>query len=503
MNGFKAGSGRILRFGSHAGGMTENTPPHDESAPQPQQPQQGAAWWQQQSAAGQPGGNDPYGGGTPGTTQQQSSLHYTMPIGTAPAREGKKHRFSRPIMVTGVVAALVGGGIGIGGSALLSDNSSGSSVLTTATPSANNASTKPGSVAHAAKVTTQSTVDIKVASGQGGSEGTGIVLSKDGYVLTNNHVVSGAEHGGRIQVTNSDGKKYSAKVQGTAPSYDLAVIKLDGADSLHPATMGSSEDLQVGQSVAAVGSPFGLTESVTSGIVSALNRTVTTKGENGDVVVYNGLQTDASINQGNSGGPLVNMAGQVIGVNSAINTGSGGSGGGGGQGSGSVGIGYSIPVDTAKRVAQELIKDGKATKPMLGVTGTVTSSGSGGAQVSDVQSDGPADKAGIKKGDVVTKLDKRPLRSYADLMAQVLKHHPGEKIPVTVKHRGGSSETVKVQLEGTQDTQQTTVSPKQQGPFGNFGDPDGPGGGPGGGSGGPGGGSGGGGSGGGFGFGGH
>lgn len=462
--------------------MTENTPPQNE--PQPQQPQpgqQGQAWWQRQAP-----GTPPYGTGQPADTAYQP-----MPGGVPEQQRARERRgLTKPLVITGIVAALVGGGLGVGGSALLSDNSA-TPVLSSQPQSASNVSAKPGSVSYAADVALKSTVDIKTASQQGGSEGTGIVLTQDGYVLTNNHVVSGASSGGQIQVTTSDGKKHTAQVKGAAPSYDLAVIKLDDVSGLTPAKIGESSTLKAGQQVAAVGSPYGFTDSVTSGIVSALSRTVTASGDNGELVVYNALQTDAAINSGNSGGPLVNMDGQVVGVNSAKFAGGGEGEQSQQEGGGAQGIGYSIPIDTAKRVANELMQTGKANKPMLGVTGRVgtssSASGGNGAQLAEVTSGGPAEQAGIKQGDVVTKIDDMPIGSYADLMAQVLKHQPGQEVPVTVKHTDGGEQTVKVRLGSQTDTQQTTVGPQQENPFGGGGSGGGSGGGFGGGSGGSGG----------------
>ncbi|GAA1480843.1 hypothetical protein GCM10009624_12830 [Gordonia sinesedis] len=307
---------------------------------------------------------------------------------------------------------------------------------------------------YAAQVASKSTTDIKVATPQGTGVGSGIVLSPDGYVLTNNHVINGAGDGGRIQATTADGKTYRATVQGTSPSYDLAVIKLQNASGLTPAQLGRSSDLQVGQQVVAVGSPENLSNTVTSGIISALSRTVTAADQTGSsVAVYNGLQTDTPINPGNSGGPLVNLQGQVVGVNSAVNTGQ--SGPGGVQ---AYGLGFAIPIDAARRIANQLLQDGQATKPVLGVTGSMaaTDASEPGATVRGVQSGGAADRAGIRSGDVVTKVGDATIGNYADLMAQVLTHNPGETVPVTV-NSNGRSRTVQVTLGDAVDRAQTTV----------------------------------------------
>ncbi|ASR34557.1 peptidase S1 [Prauserella marina] len=395
--------------------------------------------------------------------QQQPPHSATGFAGSVPTALAKpKRRVPVSIIATAIIAGLVGGGAALGGNALLSTDSA-VPVLTSQPASASNVSSKPGSVEYAAEVAMKSTVDIKVPTGQGTATGTGIILSEDGYVLTNNHVVAGASENGKIQVTAPDGKKYSASVTGTAPSYDLAVIKLDDADGLTPATLGESSGLKVGQQVAAIGSPEELSNTVTSGIVSALSRTVTAGDDNGELVVYNGLQTDAPINPGNSGGPLVNLDGQVVGVNSAVEPGQSSNGG-----LQAYGLGFSIPIDTAKRIANELMQNGEANKPVLGVSGSVNPQGDStaeGAQLASVQPGSAAEKAGIRQGDVITKLGDTLISSYADLMAQVLKHTPGEEVPVVVKHADGSTETVNVALESAKDTQQTTITPQQQNPF--------------------------------------
>ncbi|MED5800726.1 trypsin-like peptidase domain-containing protein [Gordonia sp. Z-3] len=363
---------------------------------------------------------------------------------------------TKPIVVTALLAGLLGGVVGVGGSALLNNDDSGSvPVLSSAPDTANNAAdVKPGSVTYAAQIASKSTADIKVAGAQGSAVGSGIVLSPDGYVLTNNHVVAMAGNGSTIQVTTSDGKTYGAEVTGTSPSYDLAVIKLDGASGLTPAALGDSDGLQVGEQVVAVGSPENLSNTVTSGIVSALSRTVTAADESGSgVTVYNGLQTDTPINPGNSGGPLVNLKGQVVGVNSAVDTGQAASGG-----VQAYGLGFAIPVNTAKRIGNELLQDGQATKPVLGVSGslTATDSAAEGAQISSVQSGGAADQAGIKQGDVITKIGDTPISNYADLMAQILTHTPGETVSVTVGS-GSDARTVQVKLGSAVDKQETTI----------------------------------------------
>ncbi len=377
-----------------------------------------------------------------------------VPAPGSPSPSPRPRTVTKPIIVTALLAGLLGGAIGVGGSALLDHQATPTAPVLSSQPAntVNAADVKPGSVTYAAQVASKSTADIKVQMAQGTAVGSGIVLSSDGYVLTNNHVVAGAGSGSKIVVTTSDGKQYPATITGTSPSYDLAVIKLDGASGLTPAILGDSDALQVGEQVVAVGSPDSLSNTVTSGIVSALSRTVAAGDESGSgVTVYNGLQTDTPINPGNSGGPLVNLQGQVVAVNSAVDTGQASSGG-----PQAFGLGFAIPINTAERIANQLLKNGEATKPVLGVSGSLSSSDREDGATVTVQKGGPAASAGISTGDVITKIGDKPVADYADLMAQVLTHAPGETVPVTIGS-GSDARTVKVKLGSTVDKQQTTV----------------------------------------------
>ena len=305
-----------------------------------------------------------------------------------------------------------------------------------------------------------STVDLRVQMDRGVAEGSGVVLTADGNVLTNNHVVAGARS---IVVTLSDGSEHPATVVGTSPSYDLAVVKLQGVSGLTPATLGESADVQVGQPVVAIGSPQGLTGTVTTGIVSAFNRTVQVQGEDGNGVVYNGLQTDTPINPGNSGGPLVNLDGQVIGINSAIAT-------GGGQSNGSIGLGFAIPVDQAKRVAQEIMQSGTATKPVLGVQGgdSQQSADQSGARIAAVQQGSPAAQAGLAVGDVITKVGDARVEDFSDLVARIGSYAPGQQVALTVGS-GGAERTVNVTLGSRPDQAASTgTGGESSNPFGNL-----------------------------------
>ena len=410
--------------------------------------------------------NPGYGGygPAPGWGGTATAERHTDPYPTAtlPAERPKRSRGMTGVVTAALIAGLVGGGAGFGGAYALLDNQArtsasspalGSVPATTGTAPASN-----GTVAGAAAAAAPSTVDIRVVTSQGVAEGSGVILTADGAVLTNNHVVSGSD--GTISVTLADGSEHTATVVGTSPSYDLAVLRMQNVSGLTAATLGRSADLQVGQQVVAIGSPQGLTGTVTAGIVSALNRTVGVQGEDGSAVVYNGLQTDAPINQGNSGGPLVNLDGQVIGINSAIAT--------AGQSSGSIGLGFTIPIDQARRVAQEILDTGSATKPVLGVQGgqqsTQQEQAAGGATIAAVQDGSAASTAGLKAGDVVTKVGDARVEDFSDLVARIGSYAPGDKVTMTVES-GGAERTVDVTLGSTKDEAATTSTSPSSGTF--------------------------------------
>ena len=272
------------------------------------------------------------------------------------------------------------------------------------------------------------------------------MISSDGLILTNNHVVADAEQGATLKVTFNDGRTAAATLVGRDPITDLAVIRASGVSDLTPATLGDSSVLKPGQGVVAIGSPLGLQGTVTSGIVSALNRPVRTGDSNpageSQSTVIDAIQTDAAINPGNSGGPLVNMRGEVVGINSAIAS----LGSSGGQ-SGSIGLGFSIPIDQARSVADQLTKSGKAVHAQLGVSVSDIADGAtqGGAGIAMVTPGGGAAKAGIEVGDVVTKVGDREIDSADALIAAVRSHQPGDKVTLTYT-RGGDSRTATVTL---------------------------------------------------------
>jgi putative serine protease PepD len=306
-----------------------------------------------------------------------------------------------------------------------------------------------------AKAVSPSVVSIDVTTQQGSGAGSGVILDKNGHVLTNNHVVGDATGNGAISVTLADGRTYGATIVGTDPSTDLAVIKLTSAPSdLTPISLGDSSILKVGDPVMAVGNPLGLSGTVTTGIVSALNRPVSTSESSpspdgqtsSDTVVSNAIQTSAAINPGNSGGALVNAKGELIGINSAIAS----LGAAQGSQSGNIGIGFAIPVKEARSISEQLIKTGHAEHAFLGVSAkdTTVKDGSAqraGAQVVSVNSGTPAANAGIKTGDVIVAVNGQPVDSSTALVAQIRAMTAGEKATVTVI-RDGARQDVQVTL---------------------------------------------------------
>jgi putative serine protease PepD len=310
--------------------------------------------------------------------------------------------------------------------------------------------TTGGTIAAAAAAIGPSVVTVNVAAGNGGGTGSGIVIRSDGYILTNNHVVTLDSQvqasATRISVTLPDGSTTSASVVGTDPGDDLAVIKV-GASGLTAASFASSSALTVGQTVVAVGAPLGLSNTVTSGIVSALARPVVT-GSSASPSIFDAVQTDAAINPGNSGGPLVDLDGHVVGVNSAIaGTGSGGLPG---AQSGNIGIGFAIPSDEASRIATELISTGKATHAILGITVSGSQNSAGptsatGARVAGVEPGSPAEKAGIQVGDVITQIGKQRIDNSIGAVAATRSHAPGATVQVTVESNGRTT-TISVTL---------------------------------------------------------
>ncbi|MFE3829728.1 trypsin-like peptidase domain-containing protein, partial [Streptomyces sp. NPDC059092] len=362
------------------------------------------------------------------------------------------------LVLVGLAACVVGGAAG----AYIERNGGLTSVeLPQAGPES--AGRAPGSVAGIAASALPSVVTLHVSgSGEAGT-GTGFVLDRQGHILTNNHVVqpaSSSRSGGEISVTFSGGETARAKLVGKDSGYDLAVVKVTGVSGLKPLPLGNSDNVQVGDPVVAIGAPFDLSNTVTSGIISAKERPITAGGEKGDgsdISYVDALQTDAPINPGNSGGPLVDARARVIGINSAIRAADSGTGLGTGQ-SGSIGLGFAIPINQGKRVAEELINTGKATHPVIGVSLDMEYAGDG-AKVGDKAADGgpavtaggPGEQAGIKPGDVITEVDGQRVHSGEELIVKIRAHRPGDRLELTLV-RGGKERTMSLALGSSDGT---------------------------------------------------
>jgi putative serine protease PepD len=291
-----------------------------------------------------------------------------------------------------------------------------------------------------AAVVTPSVVSIKVVAAAGTGTGSGSIYKSDktsSFIITNNHVIEAAATSGTITVELLNGDVVSAQIVGRDIAYDLAVIKINRGN-LPTVTVGDSSKISVGESVVAIGSPLGLASTVTSGIISALNRPVTT-GTVGAESYVNAIQTDAAINPGNSGGALLDSQGRIIGVNSAIATlSSGGT-------SGSIGLGFSIPINEAKRVIDELIANGKSTRPVLGVFFDTTYTGTG-AKIGRLSPNEGAEKAGIPAGSVITSIDGVKIADQVGAIVKIRSYAPGTTITVTVDLPTGGSKSFKVTL---------------------------------------------------------
>lgn len=400
-----------------------------------------------------------------------SGTYPTAPL-TPPESKAPQPARSRRIGTASVVAVTAfvfgAGGVAVGAELLNNDNSPTiSNGGTTAPPVSDSAlTTSPKSYAGIAAKVLPSVVSVNVTAADGsGDTGSGVILQSNGYILTNNHVVAAAANGDSVFVTFNDGSSASAKVIGADSLDDLAVIKVSKT-GLTAATLGNSASIQVGDPVLALGSPLGLTGTVTAGIVSALNRPVETQPEtapqnldpfglgngssNGSTqstqpTVIDAIQTDAAINPGNSGGALVDRAGDVVGINSAIASVSDGSLEG--SQSGNIGVGFAIPINQAKAIANELISTGHATHPLLGVSleDATSASGTAKAVVHAVTAGGPAAKAGIQAGDVITAIDGASTQGADAVIAAIRSHQPGQQVTVTVQ-RGGSNKTVTATL---------------------------------------------------------
>lgn len=475
------------------------------SQSQPGQPQHGQA---------QPGGYQqpdraPYGGGYPAAGQRpeypqrhpfygaqstgghdSNSSHARQGQGTyhAPGQQPSGKTKAKPVFGVGTLVAsilaagLVGGGVVAGTSALMDEPATASSSSGQSSTLIVNNKDDVNVITAAAAKASPSVVTIKATSGNEGGTGSGIIIDDQGHILTNTHVVTldGATSNAAIEVRTSDGKVMKATIVGTDPLSDLAVIKVSDASGLVPATLGDSSKINVGDTAVAIGSPLGLTGTVTDGIVSTLNRTISVassavpedgpdnsqgndegfqfappnggqsqRSANEGSIAINVIQTDAAINPGNSGGALVNSKGEIIGVNVAIaSAGSGNSD----SSTGNIGVGFSVPINHAKRIAQEIIDNGKASHGQFGVSVRSKSSTGGnsgfsvGAEVASVTADSAAAKAGIKVGDVVTKFGDYAISDPNQLTAAVREQPAGAKVKVTIE-RNGQSQEVDVTLD--------------------------------------------------------
>ncbi|MHA7175479.1 S1C family serine protease [Arthrobacter sp. Sr24] len=465
-NGFGAGSYGTSSFGNTSHDSAQGAGNHNTSTPN-------------------------YGEGYAGPGYPASNMYpqsQPQPPGVSPQRNTKGgKKVGMGMFTTGVLAAALVGGLVGGGSLFLlnqqTDNSSANTTSQSAPLVVNNTNSVNQVTAAAAKAM-PSVVTISATSGSSGGTGSGIILDTEGHILTNTHVVTldGAAAHAAIQVQTSDNRVHEATIVGTDPLSDLAVIKIDAPD-LVPAALGESSQINVGDTVIAIGSPLGLNATVTEGIVSTLNRTIQVassavpddsgdssqdpdSGDNGfqfsppgggadntaatGTVNLNVIQTDAAINPGNSGGALVNAEGQIIGVNVAIAS-TGNSSKSSGQG-GNIGVGFSIPMDHAKRVAADIIETGSATHGQLGVSVSGTSASgtssafSSGATVADVTAGSAADKAGLKKGDVISKLGNRTISDPSDLTAAVREQPGGATVKMDFT-RDGKAQSIDIALD--------------------------------------------------------
>jgi len=385
--------------------------------------------------------------GTPGPATAPNPYLPPNGNGTALLEKPQKPRGRTGIVVAALIAGLVGGGAAGAGTYALLANDSVPLLTQQAATSGGTVAPASGSIAAAAAKATPSTVDISVNLGRGTGEGSGVILTADGNVLTNNHVVAGAQ--GPITVTLADGSEHQATVVGTSPSYDLAVIKIQGVSGLTPAELGKSADLQVGQQVVAIGSPQGLTGTVTNGIISAFNRTVAVQGEDGSAVVYNGLQTDAPINPGNSGGPLVNVDGKVVGINTLILS----------QSGGNEGLGFAAPSNIVRNVFDQIRKYGRVRRGEIGVRAqTITSLLAEGLHLpretgvilSDVYPGTPAEKSGLKPGDIVISLDGKPMENGRQMQVNLYGRAVGDTVQLEIE-RGTTVQPVLVKVAERED----------------------------------------------------
>jgi putative serine protease PepD len=444
----------------------ELTQPIDTSTTQEVRPEESRPWWTTPGTSGSepsrssepptprpqlpaPTG-DPYAPGWPPPPTGAPSGVGTIPpsgpggphIEALPSGSPQTERRSRSwlsMAAVALVAALIGGVVVLGGQQLLNRTAS----LGSAVPAPGPGSTaRPdGSIAKIAADALPSVVTIRIATADGNGTGSGFVIDNQGHILTNNHVATAGGSSGTITVELNNGKTLPAKIAGSDASYDLAVLKIDATD-IPPLQFGASKDVVVGDGVIAVGAPLGLDATVTSGIVSALNRPVT-PGDGSDQSFINAIQTDAAINPGNSGGPLLDMNGKVIGVNSAIARIPGSTSDSGGN----IGVGFAVPSDQASKTAQQLITTGKADHPALGVRVDRSFTGDGAKLASGgVQAGSAAAQAGLQDGDVIVEFEGKKVTDADSLIVAIRARNVGDNVKMKVQ-RGGQTTDVTMTLQ--------------------------------------------------------
>lgn len=336
------------------------------------------------------------------------------------------------ILIAAITSLIVGVFAGLGGYLMGQGIDSTANTVVTL-PQVNDdagAATTPGaSIAAIAAAELPSVVSIVSSGANAAGSGSGFVIRSDGYILTNNHVVAIAK-GGKLEVVFNDGTRIKGEVVGTNPEYDIAVVKV-AKKGLPAMLIGNSDDVAVGDMAIAIGAPLGLDGTVTAGIISALDRPVTA-GDSNDTSFINAIQTDAAINPGNSGGPLLDGAGRVIGINSAIASMATGN-----SEAGNIGLGFAIPINTAKRIAEELMTTGTSKTPIIGVNLDTTYEGPG-AKVLEVKANGPSEAAGLQNGDIITSLGGRLIEDATELVVAIRTYAPGDKVDVKIDRGGGS-----------------------------------------------------------------
>ena len=383
------------------------------------------------------------------TTQIPPLTYSTLSPHDATKQKKKSNRFARNIaVVTGIV--LLSGISGVTGAAVFhASNEQSLPVSQTALDRPSQTALDAGSVEKVATAVLPSTVKINVRGAGSAGQGTGVIISEDGVVITNNHVIEAAAERGQITVVFQDGTNASATIVGRDPATDVAVIKAKDVSGLKPATLGTSSNLQVGQRVVAIGSPFGLEATVTEGIVSALNRPVSPGDQlsaGANRTIFPAIQTDAAINPGNSGGPLVDLAGRVIGINSAIST--------GGNSTGSIGLGFAIPINLVSSVSEQILAGDEVEHARIGVN-VVGATGEDnlteiGAQIGEVVAGSAGEDAGLRNGDIVTGVDGHPIATNDGLVATIRGYRPGDTVTLTIL-RDGQTQDVELTLGSDRD----------------------------------------------------